>query len=223
MSFAAIWSGNFGHLRNSFGGNHSHKFLRFQSGFTLGKAVDASASHLRLLSAKVEGNNQKSQSKKLCNINLKLQEGTVKSCGSVSVNKPELHELKPVRCYNLQHISEKAVYDWPAVVIVFDIETTGFSRKNERIIEIALRDLSGGKNSTFQTLVNPGIAVRNAHVHGIRTDMVMRPDVPRYPLFFPKFSFSYFFLYHIMWELLQGMAFLLVVQSQFGNKHSELI
>ncbi|PHT29066.1 hypothetical protein CQW23_31332 [Capsicum baccatum] len=63
--------------------------------------------------------------------------------------------------------------------IIFDIETTGFSRENERIIEIALRDLNGGENSTFQTLVNPGCSVPNSHIHGITTGMVKRPEVPR--------------------------------------------
>ncbi|CAN4108868.1 unnamed protein product [Withania somnifera] len=63
--------------------------------------------------------------------------------------------------------------------IIFDIETTGFSRENERIIEIALRDLHGGENSTFQTLVNPGRSVLNSHIHRITTDMVNKPEVPR--------------------------------------------
>jgi len=67
-----------------------------------------------------------------------------------------------------------------ATFIVFDLETTGFSRNDERIIEIALQDLLGGENSTFHTLVNPGRAIPNAHIHGITTNMVNRPGVPRY-------------------------------------------
>ncbi|KAK7850819.1 exonuclease dpd1 [Quercus suber] len=59
------------------------------------------------------------------------------------------------------------------------VNTTGFSRENERIIEIALRDLEGGENSTFQTLVNPQRFVPNSHVHGITTRMVNKPDIPR--------------------------------------------
>lgn len=66
-----------------------------------------------------------------------------------------------------------------ATFIVFDLETTGFSRNDERIIEIALQDLLGGENSTFHTLVNPERAVLNDFVHNIRTDMVNRDDVPR--------------------------------------------
>lgn len=66
-------------------------------------------------------------------------------------------------------------------VIVSDLETTGLHRKNERIIEIAAQDLAGGGYSTFQTLVNPGdVPITNTDIHGIRTDMVSRPEVPRY-------------------------------------------
>ncbi|ESR32692.1 hypothetical protein CICLE_v100054352mg, partial [Citrus x clementina] len=59
-----------------------------------------------------------------------------------------------------------------------DIETTGFFRDGERIIEIAIRDLAGGKNSCFQTLVNPERHVPNSHIHGITTKMVNRSYVP---------------------------------------------
>jgi len=182
MSFAAIWSGNIYNLRNSFGANCSFKLLRFQFGLTPGEVVGSSKCNLRFLATNAEGKNQKSQSKKPCSINLNLHDGPVRSCSSGSINNSKLHELKTVQCYNLPHISERKVFDWPAVIIVFDIETTGLSRQNERIIEIALRDLYGGKNSTFQTLVNPGMKVTNAVIHGIRSDMVNRPDVPRYVL-----------------------------------------
>ncbi|GAV91053.1 RNase_T domain-containing protein [Cephalotus follicularis] len=64
-------------------------------------------------------------------------------------------------------------------VFVFDLETSGLCKEERRIIEIAIRDLSGGKNSCFQTLVNPEQDVPNSRIHGITTDMVNRPDVPR--------------------------------------------
>ncbi|GAB2277396.1 hypothetical protein Dimus_012101 [Dionaea muscipula] len=63
--------------------------------------------------------------------------------------------------------------------LAFDIETTGFSRKNGRIVEIAIRDLRGGRDSIFQTLVNPECHVPNTDVHGITTCMVNRPEIPR--------------------------------------------
>ncbi|KAL5782201.1 hypothetical protein ACOSP7_007230 [Xanthoceras sorbifolium] len=64
-------------------------------------------------------------------------------------------------------------------VFVMDIETTGFSRDSCRIIEIAVRDLLGGKNNCFETLVNPEQIVPNSHIHGITTNMVNQPYVPR--------------------------------------------
>ncbi|XP_010421551.1 PREDICTED: exonuclease DPD1, chloroplastic/mitochondrial [Camelina sativa] len=73
-------------------------------------------------------------------------------------------------------------------VIVSDLETTGFNRTKERIIEIAAQDLAGGENSTFQTLVNPGeVPVTNTNIHGIRNDMVRRPEVPRMEDLIPIF------------------------------------
>jgi hypothetical protein len=43
--------------------------------------------------------------------------------------------------------------------------------------------LWGGKNSTFQTLINPEKGIRNTHVHGISNRMLSRPEVPRYVLY----------------------------------------
>ncbi|KAI4966370.1 hypothetical protein ZWY2020_041116 [Hordeum vulgare] len=56
----------------------------------------------------------------------------------------------------------------PATILVFDIETTGFSL-----------------NSTFQTLINPEREVKNAAVHGISTNMVCSSDIPRFGEFIP--------------------------------------
>ena len=53
---------------------------------------------------------------------------------------------------------------------IFDIETTGMSPVNDRIVEIAaVRIDSDGKQSRFQTLVNPGrhIPARASAVHHI--------------------------------------------------------
>ncbi|CAA7024745.1 unnamed protein product [Microthlaspi erraticum] len=72
-------------------------------------------------------------------------------------------------------------------VIVTDLETSGLSRVKSRIIEIAAQDLAGGENSTFQTLVNPGVPIFNANIHGIRNDMVSRPEVPRMEELIPIF------------------------------------
>ncbi|KAI3445397.1 hypothetical protein Pfo_002062 [Paulownia fortunei] len=72
-----------------------------------------------------------------------------------------------------------------ATIICFDIETTGFGRERDRIIEFACQDLRGGENSTFQTLVNPERDVPNEQIHGISTRMVNRYDVPRMKDFIP--------------------------------------
>uniref|UniRef100_A0A0D9W9Q5 Exonuclease domain-containing protein n=1 Tax=Leersia perrieri TaxID=77586 RepID=A0A0D9W9Q5_9ORYZ len=67
-------------------------------------------------------------------------------------------------------------------VLIFDVETTGFYHKDHRIIEFALCDLSGGKNSTFETLVNPERTVPE-HIErliNIGTDLVCKPDIPRF-------------------------------------------
>ncbi|XP_021742634.1 exonuclease DPD1, chloroplastic/mitochondrial-like [Chenopodium quinoa] len=78
-----------------------------------------------------------------------------------------------------QLIAENKELSSLATFIVFDLETTGFSRTVERIIEIALQDLHGGENSTFHTLINPGRDVGNEFIHGISTQMVSKPGVPR--------------------------------------------
>ncbi|XP_042469479.1 exonuclease DPD1, chloroplastic/mitochondrial-like isoform X2 [Zingiber officinale] len=66
------------------------------------------------------------------------------------------------------------------VVNCYDSEP-GLSRENERIIEFAVRDLNGGKNSSFETLINPEKKdVTNTYIHGIRDDMVNNPNVPTF-------------------------------------------
>ncbi|XP_052154329.1 exonuclease DPD1, chloroplastic/mitochondrial-like [Oryza glaberrima] len=69
-----------------------------------------------------------------------------------------------------------------ATILVFDLETTGYFHKDHRIVEFALCDLSGGKNSTFETLVNPERTVPNyvEHLIKIGTDLVCRPGIPRF-------------------------------------------
>lgn len=73
-------------------------------------------------------------------------------------------------------------------VFGLDLETTGFFEKG-KIVEIAVRDLHGGKNSCFQTLVNPEQHVPNSHIHGITTDMVTHSGVPRYAVLLRPFNF----------------------------------
>ncbi|KAM7273137.1 hypothetical protein ACFE04_027801 [Oxalis oulophora] len=99
---------------------------------------------------------------------------------SLNVNKAEISSLPIIQLCNIQQqISKSKDVVNLVTPIVFDLETTGLSRENDRIIEIGMRDLNGGENSTFQTLVNPGFVISNSFVHGITTEMACRPDVPR--------------------------------------------
>ncbi|CAH9122156.1 unnamed protein product [Cuscuta epithymum] len=98
----------------------------------------------------------------------------------VDLYKSEITALEKNEYYDIREkITENKELARLITFIAFDIETTGFSSERCRIIEIALRDLVGGENSTLQTLVNPGCYVKNGSVHGISTHMVCRPDVPR--------------------------------------------
>ncbi|KAL3513838.1 hypothetical protein ACH5RR_026555 [Cinchona calisaya] len=112
------------------------------------------------------------------NIKDKILDETIST--NLNTYKSRLTEVERTQVFDMRHkISENKELAKPVTFIVFDIETTGFSRRDDRIIEIALQDLAGGKNSTFQTLVNPGCYVRNSHIHGISNHMVNKPNVPR--------------------------------------------
>ncbi|CAJ1868788.1 unnamed protein product [Sphenostylis stenocarpa] len=113
-------------------------------------------------------------------IKQKILSETILAGATVGVNKTQLDQFQENQyCDIQQEIAQNKDLSSLVTVIVFDIETTGLSRENERIIEIALRDLQGGENSTFQTLVNPQCKVPNSRIHGITTQMVNKPDVPR--------------------------------------------
>lgn len=69
----------------------------------------------------------------------------------------------------------------PDHYVVFDIETTGLSRQNDRIIEIAANEyLHGALVREFHSYVNPGIRIPNAitRLTGIRnTDVLNAPTI----------------------------------------------
>ncbi|HBA51189.1 MAG TPA: PolC-type DNA polymerase III, partial [Lachnospiraceae bacterium] len=72
--------------------------------------------------------------------------------------------------------------------VVFDIETTGFSPVNNRIIEIGAVKVSGGKvTDRFSTFVNPQVPIpfEIEKLTGIRDDMVT--DAPLIEEVLPKF------------------------------------
>lgn len=109
-----------------------------------------------------------------------LEESVSTSC-TVNINKSEKSETQKLQYCDIQQtIVKNKELAHPVTTISFDIETTGFSRDVDRIVEIAFQDLSGGENSTFQTLINPECYIPNSVIHGITSRMVDRPDVPRY-------------------------------------------
>ena len=61
--------------------------------------------------------------------------------------------------------------------IVFDVETTGLDRQNDRIIEFALIEMSpNGVEKQWNTLINPQGPVRKSEIHGITdADVVDAP------------------------------------------------
>ncbi|CAK9149692.1 unnamed protein product [Ilex paraguariensis] len=135
------------------------------------------------VTTKTDGRNPNTLSSETSCIRQDISDGTIARNTKLIVNESETSQFERLELCDIQQsITENKDLAKLITVIVFDIETTGLSRKDGRIIEIALRDLSGGENSTFQTLVNPERYVPNSHIHGISTHMVNRPDVPRYSI-----------------------------------------
>lgn len=181
MLLAGIWSGNFHQLRVTLTSRQSFNLLRLGTCGTSQAVLDSGRCSFQPLTVKVEASNRKPQSSKPYDMRLKLVDETVRKRTKLKVNKLEEHEFKFIQYRDVQQkIADGRESKQAAAVLVFDIETTGFCRKRDRIIEIAIQDLCGGNNSTFQTLVNPERNVLNAHVHGIKTHMVNRPDIPRW-------------------------------------------
>uniref|UniRef100_A0A0A9DQF6 Exonuclease domain-containing protein n=1 Tax=Arundo donax TaxID=35708 RepID=A0A0A9DQF6_ARUDO len=137
------------------------RFLKQHAGFSSGKLLDPRSCEKRHFTTRVQ------------TLETKFTE-------TASWHKTDSGSCIPgIQSLWLQKTSE---HDQPGTVLVFDIETTGFLHKDHRIIEFALRDLSGGKNCTFETLINPERNVPQvvAAVTSIGTDLVCRPDIPRF-------------------------------------------
>ncbi|XXG54014.1 hypothetical protein AAC387_Pa03g1998 [Persea americana] len=181
MSLASIWSGNFYHLRNTLTSSNSFKLLRLGTYGTSQTMLDTGRSNARPLTTKVEARNRKPQSNQSYGVKLELLDGTVIRRTKPKAKKLQLQEFKIIKYCDIQpKIADEKVSGKVVAVLVFDIETTGFCKNRDRIIEVAIQDLRGGKNSTFQTLVNPERYVPNAHIHGISSHMVNKPDIPRW-------------------------------------------
>ncbi|KAH0462221.1 hypothetical protein IEQ34_009796 [Dendrobium chrysotoxum] len=161
------------------------RILKSHAEFFPGKLLEPRICCLRTSATKVERRSQWSHNSDAFDISLRIPGGSAEILKNISKTKSDFHQYKSDQYCSIQKISEDKSYDRPATVLVFDTETTGLSREWGRIIEIAIRDLIGGKNSTFQTLINPGRAVPNTDVHGISSDMVSRPGIPSFEELIP--------------------------------------
>ena len=179
MSLYSICCGNFHQLRNSIGQSCSIRFLKYHSRITSENVLQNRRHKTRPFSTSVLVRSTRRACKQSFSNNRHLHGGSVESPIEV-FKQSDLQHLKSLQCYDIQEKVSGDKTECPATILVFDIETTGFSRRGDRVIEFAARDLTGGKNSTFQTLINPEIKVKNEDVHGITTNMVKRSDVPRY-------------------------------------------
>lgn len=134
----------------------------------------------KTITTKTEVGNKDTLKSKTINLGQEISGGSIKTSTNIGIEKSKTSEFQRIQYPDTQqNIGESRDLIGLITIIVFDIETTGFSRENERIIEIAMQDLLGGKNSTFQTLVNPERYVPNQHIHGISTHMVSKPEIPR--------------------------------------------
>lgn len=149
----------------------------------------------RPVTTKAEETTKRIHSSKSSSIRHGILDGTVSTNATLSINKTEITQFQKIQNYDIQNIiAENKDLANLVTVIAFDIETTGFSRDNDGIIEFALQVLQGGENSTFQTLVKPERKITNSHIHGITDKMVNRHGVPRYSSF-NSFMLPNFFIF----------------------------
>ena len=180
-TLASFWRDGAHGLGNTCRSSSSFKFLGSNTNGLEGGSSRRWAR--RPITSKSEGKNKFTQSSERSKIRHEIVDETVSTSTNLIIGKLELSESQRLQyCEVQERVAKDKELAKLVTVIVFDSETTGFSRTNDKIIELGFQDLSGGVNSTFQTLVNPERIVPNPHIHGITTHMVNRPDVPRYHL-----------------------------------------
>ncbi|KAF3793836.1 Exonuclease [Nymphaea thermarum] len=171
-----FWSENFNQLSSL-----SFSFHQFGTSRATGELPIVGHQRLPCVSAKAERNSPEVQRDKCFDIKLDLVTGKAQIIEKPSTKTVQLPGVKDFLSSDVKKDTAGSRYlERLATIFVFDIETTGFGRDSHRIIEFALRDLLGGPNSTFQTLVNPERYVPNTNIHGISNYMVRRPGVPRW-------------------------------------------
>ncbi|KAI4349916.1 hypothetical protein L6164_010458 [Bauhinia variegata] len=177
-SLANHWDGSFHCLSKNYGNNSS---IRLLGSRILGPQGGYGRKCCQKpVTTKTKGSSQATRSLNSRSIKHETLSEAILTSAIENVNKRELGQFQEIQYSNIQkELAQNKDLTSLFTIIVFDAETTGFGRKSDRIIEIALRDLQGGENSTFQTLVNPQRNVHNSHVHGITDQMINKPDVPR--------------------------------------------
>lgn len=87
----------------------------------------------------------------------------------------------------LLNIADAAPRVADVTFVAFDVETTGLSAANERIIEIgAVKYKDGNVIKSTSWLINPGRPIRNSFVHGITDKMVA--GHPTFAEIYPAFE-----------------------------------
>ncbi|KAK6159827.1 hypothetical protein DH2020_003208 [Rehmannia glutinosa] len=177
-SYRVLCSKNFEHE-----GGHSRRWTRRTINTKTGGSNESSISNTSLRHEIVSEISSESNS-------YKVETTKVQRSRKIGIKNKIISESAKLNTYKLETTeveSDQYYADLAklATIICFDIETTGFSRERDRIVEFACQDLRGGENSTFQTLVNPERDVPNEQIHGISTRMVNRYDVPRMKEFIP--------------------------------------
>jgi hypothetical protein len=212
MSLCSICCGNSQLLRSSIGNTCSFRSLKHHSTLIYESLFPSRRHQIRPISIMVLGRTTRRGSKQRFSNSRHLHDESVES-PIEEFKLSELEHLKSLQCYNVDEKLSGAKTEWPATILVFDIETSGFSRRNDRIIEFAVRDLIGGKNSTFQSLINPEKDVRNTHVHGISNRMLNRPEVPRY-LYILCYSIYSLLLFYVLTVAVE-IAFYIETKDHF--------
>ncbi|XP_050382086.1 exonuclease DPD1, chloroplastic/mitochondrial-like [Argentina anserina] len=179
-NLAQFWDDNFNILSRTCGYSYSSKPQSFKI-YALNGGNSRKWTRSPL-TTNTEGRSKTVQHRNPSTIRHELLDATASTSATVNINKVDTSHYEKTQHHDIRElIADNEDLANLVTTIIFDIETTGFSRTDDRIIEIALQDLQGGENSTFQTLINPerGVPWNTTKIHGISTDMVRKPGVPR--------------------------------------------
>lgn len=89
----------------------------------------------RLIATRAEGSKQTT-----CNTKSKINKDEILASATAKVNRTRLDQSQKILYPDVQEIAQYENLSDLVTIIVFDLETTGYSKVNDRIIEIALRE-----------------------------------------------------------------------------------